>query len=474
VPQPKLPLEPDEATARSMTEECVEFVLGQLRSLNEQPAADLEGAESLARSFEEPPPEAGRSLSELLARLQPAVAKSYNTAGPGYLAYIPGGGVYAAALADFIACAVNRYVGVAQAAPALARIEETAIGWLARLMGYPASARGVLTSGGSLSNFGAVVTARNERLDGDLLRGVVYVSQETHHSVAKAALLAGLPAANVRVLPVDARFRLRPEALEAAIREDEARRLVPFLVVASMGTTNTGAVDPLPDIQAIARQHGLWVHADAAYGGFFRLVRGGDSLLPGLEGCDSITLDPHKGLFLPYGLGCLLVRSGEALHRAHRHSASYLQDLGDDDSPIGFADLSAELSRDFRGLRLWLPLQLHGLEAFREQLQEKLTLARLAYERLEADPLFEMLDEPQLSIVAFRLRGAGEKTDAAGAELLRRVNARGRVFLSSTRVHGRHALRICVLSFRTHADRIEDAVTALREEARTLLQGPAA
>lgn len=463
------PLEPGDAELRAMTEACVAFVLEHLRTLGEQPAFDLDGVEPLRDSFQEPPPEEGRGLSEILERLRPAIAKSYNTAGPGYLAYIPGGGVYASALADFLATAVNRYVGVEQAAPALSGIEEMAVAWLARLMGYPEGARGILTSGGSLSNFSALATARTARLGEDFLRGTLYFSEDTHHCVAKAARLAGFPERSLRVLPVDARRRLRPEALEAAVAEDRARGREPFLVVANVGTTNTGAVDPLPEILAIARAHGLWVHADAAYGGFFRLVPEGDRLVPGLPECDSITLDPHKGLFLPYGLGCLLVRDGEALRRAHRATASYMQDVVGE-SGGGFADLSPELSRDFRGLRLWLPLQLHGLAAFRAQLAEKLSLARAAYEQLRAEPRFEMIDEPQLSVVAFRLRGPVAPADAAGAELLRRVNARRRVFLSSTRIDGRYVLRLCVLSFRTHADRVQEAVAALREEAGALVE----
>jgi aromatic-L-amino-acid decarboxylase len=297
---------------------------------------------------------------------------------------------------------------------------------------------------------------------------VIYFSGETHYCVSKAARLAGFPRASLRALPTDARLRVSTEALAEAIREDRSRGRRPFLVVANVGTTNTGAVDPLPEIVRIARESGLWVHADAAYGGFFRLVPGGEALLRGIEECDSITLDPHKGLFLPYGLGALLVRDGSALVRAHRESASYVQDVAGEGS-LGFADLSPELSRDFRGLRLWLPLALHGLGAFREQLVEKLSLARRAYDELRSDAAFEVLDEPQLSVVAFRLRAPEEEAERLGPELLRRVNARRRVFLSSTRIGGRYALRICVLSFRTHEDRVRDAIQALREEARALL-----
>ena len=464
-PASRWPLEPDLHEMEALTEACVAFVRGHVASLPEQPSVDLEGAEALRLSFVEPAPERGRPLAEILDRLGPAVAKSFNTAGPGYMAFIPGGGLYAAALADYVACAVNRYVGVVRAAPVLAQIEDTAVAWMSAAMGYPPSARGILTSGGSLSNQIALTTARIARGAEDVRRARIYVSGETHHSVAKAARLAGFPAASVRVLPVDARYRMVPSALESAVEEDRRDGSAPLLVVASVGTTNTGAVDPVPEIVDIAGRHGLWVHADAAYGGFFRLVRGGEALMPGLERCDSITLDPHKGLFLPYGTGCLLVRDGRALLHAHQQTAGYLQDL-ESGGAVNFADLSPELSRDFRGLRVWLPVQLHGLGAFREQLQEKLDLAREAYEALRADERFEVVAAPQLSVVAFRLRGSG--ADERGAELLRRVNDRRRVFLSSTRLDGRHTLRLCVLSFRTHADRLKDAVEALREEAGAL------
>lgn len=473
------PLEPGPDELRLLIDACADFVVEQIRTLPSQPSWDLEGAEGVAAGFAEPPPDDGCAIASILERLRPAVAKSLNAAGPGYLAYIPGGGIPSAALADFVALAVNRFVGIAGPAPALARIEAQAIAWLASLMGYPPGAGGVLTSGGSISNLIAIVTARVARLPEDFLSGVLYVSEEAHRSVAKAARIAGFPEKSLRSIPVDPRFRLRPDLLEAAIREDGARGLRPFLVVANAGTTNTGAIDPLPEIADIAARHGLWVHADAAYGGFFRLVPQGAARLAGLERCDSITLDPHKGMFLPYGTGCLLVRDPETLRRAHGGQAAYLQDLGHGDGGPSFTELSPELSRDFRGLRIWLPIQLHGLRAFREQIQEKLDLARWAYDELKDEPLLEMLDEPQLSIVAFACRppagrgaaAAGLDANAMGAELLRRVNARRRVFLSSTTIGGRYVLRICVLSFRTHMDRMRDAVTALREEARSLAGG---
>jgi len=467
--KPGWPLEPVSADLRRLIDACADFVVAHIDSLPQQPSFDVAGAADVAAGFDEPAPDEGRPIEAILSRLGPAVAKSFTTAGPGYLAFIPGGGIPAAAVADFVATAVNRFVGVAAAAPVLARIEAQTIAWLAGLMGYPAGAGGILTSGGSISNLVALVTARVAKLPENFLSGTIYVSEETHLSVHKAARIAGFPAAAIRPVPVDGRFRLRPDRLVAAIEQDQAAGRRPFLVVANVGTTNTGAIDPVPEIRDIARRHDLWVHADAAYGGFFRLVPEGRARMPGIEDCDSITLDPHKGLFLPYGTGCLLVRDPSTLRRAHRMEAGYLQDVSAESVAPSYTDLSPELSRDFRGLRLWLPIVLHGLRAFREQIQEKLDLALLAYDELKDDPHFEMLDPPQLSIVAFRARArGGGDPDALGAEILRRVNARGRVFMSSSTIGGRYVLRLCVLSFRTHADRVRDAVTALREEARRL------
>ena len=460
------PLEPDPRELDRLTAACFAFVREHLATLAEQPASDLDGAEQLRASFREPFREEAGAIEELLARLGGAVAKSFNTAGPGYFAFIPGGGLYAAALADYVALATNRYVGVARAAPVLAEIEASTTRWLASVVGYGPGAGGVLTSGGSMSNLLAIVTARTERLPEQFLDGTIYASCETHASVAKAARVAGFPRASVRAVPVDARRRLDVRALEEAVQADARAGRRPFFVVANAGTTNTGAIDPLPEIAAVGRAHGLWVHGDAAYGGFFCLTPEGKERLRGLEECDSVTLDPHKGLFLPYGTGGLVLRDPEALRRAHASDAAYLQDVTAGDDVVNLTDLSPELSREFRGLRLWLPLRLHGVKAFRDQIAEKLSLARFAFGELARDPRFEVLDEPQLTVVAFRLRGA---PDAVSRELLARVNAGKRVFLSSTVLDGRFALRLCVLSFRSHADRVREAVAALRDAAAALV-----
>jgi aromatic-L-amino-acid decarboxylase len=249
------------------------------------------------------------------------------------------------------------------------------------------------------------------------------------------------------------------------VKEDRDAGRRPFLVVPSAGTTNTGAVDPLAETAAVAEEEGLWTHVDAAYGGFFQLTERGRDRFRGIERADSITLDPHKAMFLPYGTGALLVRDGTLLRDAHAAEGDYLQDLGSEEEIPNFTEYSPELSRPFRGLSMWLPLQLHGVDAFRAALDEKLDLARFVHRELRAMPELEVPWEPELSVVAFRLAGGDDRRNAA---LLDRINGSRRVFLSSTRIGGRHWIRVCIVSHRTHRDRVEEAVDIIGAAAREL------
>jgi len=445
---------------------ALERLVAHVESLPRQPSADVAGAAELARSLRESLPEEGAPYEDLLALLfESAVPKSFNTAGPGYLAYIPGGGLFHAGVADLIADVTNRFVGVWMAAPGLVQIEANVGRWLCEMAGYPSSALGLLTTGGSMANLIALVTARRERLPEDFLSGVLYTSDQAHHSVQKAALLAGFPPARVRSLPSDGEFRIRLDALAETVAADRAAGLRPFFLVVSAGTTNTGAVDDLGAAADAARAHGLWLHVDAAYGGFFVLTARGRRVLHGIERADSITLDPHKGLFLPYGTGSLLVRDGGALRRAHSVHAEYLPPVPEDPDFVDYSTVSPELSRDFRGLRVWLPIKMHGIAAFRRALDEKLDLAAWAAAELRKVAGVEIVAEPQLSLLAFRVTKAGlgdAATDDLNRRVMEAVNARGRVYVTSTTVRGRFLIRICVLSFRTHLDRMQMAIEDLR------------
>lgn len=470
----ELPFEPDAREVRRLTEEALERIVRYYETLPQQPTDGTEGAVELARSLVEPPPETGRPLEELLSLVfDHAVPKAYNAAGPGYLGFVPGGGLYASAVADLVADSVNRYTGVFAAAPALVQLETNVIRWFAEIVGYPVGrdgSRGILTSGGSLAAFTAIVTARRERLPEDFLSGILYVSDQTHHSVAKAAVMAGFPPGNVRQVASDEHFRIRLDALADAVAKDRRRGLRPFLVVSNAGTVNTGAVDPLEEVARFARDEGLWHHSDAAYGGFFRMTGRGREVLAGLEAADSIVLDPHKGLFLPFGTGALLVRDGQALRRAHTFGAHYLPGQQEDPDLMDFHLHGPELSRPYRGLRVWLPMKLYGLEAFRRALDEKIDLARLAADAVRRLPHVRMVAEPELSLFAFRVEPPGtsdEERDRLNREVVARVNARQRVLLTGTVLPDeRFVVRICVLSFRTHRERIEMALEDLEAAIR--------
>lgn len=483
-------LEPDRATLDGWLAELGAPALAQLDRLAQMPAAGPVGkagltiADEVSVAIPEAPLPGG--APRIAALLERAASASLLTSGPGYLAYVPGGGLPSAAIADLVACLYNRYTGLSAAAPALCRLEADVLAWLAAEFGLPGSARGLLTSGGSLANLGALVTARFARFgdSGDFRAARIYASSQAHHSVIKAVRIAGIPPVNVRTIAVDGRMRMRIDALVDAIDRDLADGATPLCVVSAAGTTNSGAVDPLADIAALCRRHGIWHHVDAAYGGAFVLCDEGRRRLAGISDADSITFDPHKGMFLPYGTGCLLVRDGDLLRAAHHMHAPYLQDFdaldrtGEPPSPTEYGP---ELSRDFRGVRLWLPLLLHGAGAFRRALVEKLALAERLHaglaDRIAAGLPIDIVDAPQLSTVTWRARRRdGEPLsdwNARNAAMLARVNARARVHLSSTvlPLPGPTAegpaftQRACVLSFRTHAPHVDACVEDVVHEA---------
>jgi aromatic-L-amino-acid decarboxylase len=461
---------------RAMADAVVERAVAHIAALDGAPACGNVEAEALCRSLREPAPVAPVELALLLDRLfEEWIPRSFTTPGPGYLAYIPGGGVYPAALADFVANTTNRYTGVWQASPVLVQLEANALEWLRDWMQFPAATRGLFTRGGSMSNFSALVCARERHLGVDVRRGTVYTSTQAHHCVLRAAKLAGIFPDRVRRVGVDSDFRLRVDDLSAAVAADRRAGLTPFAVVSSAGTTNTGAVDPLEAIGDFCAREGLWHHVDGAYGAFFHAVPELRPLLAGLSRADSLTLDPHKGLFLPYGTGALLVRDGEALRAAHGldEHAPYLPDHPD---PAEFYDPSEygpDLSRDFPGLRVWLTLKLYGTARLEAAIREKRELAVWAAEQVEAVPGIVMVARPQLSLFAFHLRWPGSALDeenAATRDLLRRVTARGRVMITGCTVDGRFLARVCVLCFRTRRDRVEEAVQHIAEETAAILE----
>lgn len=402
------------------------------------------------------------SLPELLNKYQKEVIGTGIIApSGGHFGYIPAGGIYTAAIADFIAAVTNPYAGVHYASPGAANIENAVVNWLKSVFSFPESSAGSLTSGGSVSNLVAFTAARDKyRVKDEAIRkNVVYLTEQVHHSAQKALRIIGLEDVIIRYISLDDHFRMIPGALEDQIKKDIHDGLRPFMVIGTAGTTDTGAVDPLDKIATIAEQYNLWFHVDAAYGGFFILTSKKD-LFKGIERADSLIVDPHKSMFIPYGIAGVLIKDKKAVFHSNAYSGNYMQDAAGDEMAKSPANLSIELTRHFRGLRLWLPLQIHGIEPFRACLEEKLLLVK--YFRNKMKELgFELGPEPDLSISYFRYPF---KTDPEekNKRLMNEIHKDGEIYFSSTVINGQFVIRIAALSFRSKKGTVDRATEMIK------------
>ena len=468
------PLEPDAHERDRLMSHVHGYVQRLLGELPQRPAYNVD-VSAVAALRELPLGRATLPIEGLVERIDESVVRpGLLPSHGGHLGYIPGGGIYASSLGDYVAAVSNEYAGVRFTGPGAVEIEDRVLDWLAALVGFPSGCDGNLTSGGSIASLIAVVTAREASglRARDYERAVVYASAHTHHCLHKALRVAGLGDAVRRTVARDSHLRLHPEALAERVAEDRANGLRPWLVLGSAGTADTGQVDPLDRLADVCEREGLWFHVDAAYGGFFALVERGREVLKGMERADSLVLDPHKGLFLPYGTGAVLIRDGDALQDAHAYHASYLQDTVESEwggrSP---AAVSPELTRHFRGLRVWLPLLLHGEAPFRACLDEKLELALYFHREVEALG-FEVGAPPTLSVVTYRWVPESGDPNAFNRALVEETHRDGRVFLSSTTVDGTFLLRMAALAFRTHLHTIDLALDVLREAVDRLNAHP--
>ncbi len=453
------PLEPGSDERRRLGSGALEHALTFLDQVEAAPS--LRPASEVFKQRLDPEfAEEGREAAAVLDYIGECIDRpGIATTSPRFMGYIPGGGLFHSALGDMLAAASNKYSGFAPAAPGAVRIENACTDWLSSVIGYPTQSAGTLTSGGSMANLTAIVAAREaqDREGG----GAVYLTRFAHHCIDKALHIAGRGHSPRRLIATDAAYRMSVEGLEQALEEDRRNGIRPWLVVASAGTVDTGAVDPLPEIADLARRYDAWLHVDGAYGGLFALCETGRSLLQGIEQADSVALDPHKTLFLPYGTGAALVRDGRLLFDAFNASADYISPFAETDVGPSPADLSPELTRHFRALRLWLPLQVAGVGAFRAAQAEKLALARYFHARLLEMEGFDAGPPPDMSVVAFRYRPKDGDIDEFNHRLMNHIQNEGRVMMSGTRIDGSYYLRCAILCFRTHLEHVDEAVDAI-------------
>lgn len=459
------PLEPNAEARAALTSAVVAYTERFLEQL-ENVRCFIGDHDQGAQVQSVPVAETGQPIAELLDLLHSGVdSGGLNPASPGHLAYIPGGGIFPSSLGDMIAAVTNHYAGMFYPSPGAVRIENQMVRWMADLVGFPETARGDLTSGGSIANLTGIYTAREAKgiRAADIETSVIYRTAQVHHCVGKAIRIAGLGECVQRTVPMDSQSRMDVGALEAQVAHDQEAGLRPFMVVASAGTTDTGAVDPLGAIADIAEKASMWFHVDAAYGGFFLLADEVRDQLVDLRRADSVVLDPHKGLFLPYGSGALLVRDGEALKDAHTAHGNYLRDMSPDQDWFSPANHSPELTRPFRGLRMWLPLHLFGIAPFRAAISEKIWLARYFHEEVSKVPAIEVGPYPDLSVVTFRARSEdGQDDNELNARLVRHIHEDGRIFVSSTTIDGVLWLRLAALCFRTHRRHVDLLIDIVR------------
>jgi glutamate/tyrosine decarboxylase-like PLP-dependent enzyme len=460
------PLEPDGEERRRLGGDVLDHALAYWEQVETAPS-NRPWSEVFKQRLDPEFVEDGRDPTSVLGYIRECVdAPGFATTSPRFMAYIPGGGVPYAAFGDMLAAVSNKYSGFASASPGAVRIENACCAWMAEVIGYPATSAGTLTSGGSMANLTAIVAAREARdPDGG---GAIYMTRFVHHCVGKALHIAGRGRAPKRLIETDNRGRMYVAALEEAIERDQADGVRPWLVVASAGAIDNGSVDPLAEIADVCARHDVWLHVDGAYGGLFALCDEGRDKLRGIERADSVALDPHKTLFLPYGTGAALVRDGSHLLQAFTAHADYITPLGESEVGPSPADLSPELTRHFRALRMWLPLQLAGIAAFRAAQQEKLSLAKYFHARLSELPNFDAGPPPDLTVVAFRYLPETGDADAASERLLQHLQQEGRVMLSGTRIDGRFYLRCAILSFRTHVEHVDEVIDALRRGVAAL------
>lgn len=479
----ELPPEEREALGKAALEWCLEY----FDRIADGPIYPTTSAEEMTALFAEPLPREPQAVAAVFEQFTQIAQHGRKNGHPRMFGYVQSAGSFSSAVADFLASAINQNVTSWRSAPSATTIERQVIQWIASMIGFEQNTGGLLSSGASMANFTALVTALRASTEIDVMqRGVaalgkeprIYLSAMAHMSIPKAAGLLGLGRASTHTIPVDAAFRMDVAALDRALAEDRAAGRLPICVVGTAGDVNTGAIDPLDGIADVCARHQVWFHVDAAYGGFAALAPSVRSHFSGLARADSVALDPHKWLFAPLDAGCLLVRDAEALRRTFASSAAYMDVVADGDmSEFAFWDYGPELSRRFRALKLWFALKCHGSDAVAAAIERNIGLAGTLAAALDLSDDFERLAPVPLSIVCFRyvppgLR-KGASDDAARLAELNDVNRRlllaiqrdGDAYLSNATIGGAFALRACLINHRTSEEDIFGLLTTIRRIA---------
>lgn len=430
--------------------------------------------DTLTDLFNNPFPKQGMSIEQLFSDINDRVIpNSTTTASPRFLAYVMGPPNGIAPFIDTIAATLNQNCNFSQLSPAASVIERKVVAWLAGLFGYPADSGGIITSGGSMASLIAVSAALHDKAGFDFGQQglqvskqpfVIYTSSESHKAIEKDAAILGIGIDNVRRIPVDAQYQMRTDLLKAAIEEDKKAGRQPFCVVATAGTVNTGAIDPIDTIADICKSEDLWLHVDGAYGALFVLSPSRRDILQVCGRADSVALDPHKALFAPLEAGCLIVRRRETLRQAFTIYSPY---LNSDEDPlmVNYMDYGPQLSRGFKAFKVWAALQLFGTQAFIDAIEDTLELAVYWSQIVETDPLMELMAPVNLTAICFRFK---DLDDARHKQLLAKLIDDGIALLGPVSLNGVAGIRACITNYRTKKSDIDLILNWLKRESQVL------
>jgi aromatic-L-amino-acid decarboxylase len=473
------PLSPPPDTILALGRAALDRIAAYYDTLRDRPILIPTTSAELRALLDEPLPQDGAPFETLLDELDAKVVRySRHNPHPRMFGYVASPGTPVAAIGSLLESALNVNLTAWRSAPSAAELEHVTINWMKEMLGYPRDAAGLFVSGGSMANFAALAAARSAKSPVNIVRDGVaavgqamclYVSEEAHFSIAKAAGMLGLGESNVRHVKTNDRFQLDLDHLATLVAADRAAGRLPFCVVASAGTTATGAVDPIAAMADFARRNHLWLHVDAAYGGPAALAPSVRHLFAGIEQADSVALDPHKWLYLPMGCGCVLYRDPAAARSAFAHGADYTRTLGlEHDEAFAFWDYGPELSRPFRALELWLLLKFTGAKRLSEAIEQNIACAKHMEALVNTSSDFEMLAPVELSIFCFRYKNAKGDLNALNERLLIALQKAGSSYLSNATLRGQFALRGCVLNYRTTKQDMQLLLEDIRKAAQSI------
>ncbi len=441
----------------------VDAIIDHFESIRQQTPGRKRTRAELESLLREPAPELPGDPNGVLALVLDGVFGSMmHVDHPRFFGFVPSPGNFVGAVADALASGFNAFAGTWFAGSGPAEIELVTLDWLARICWMPETAGGLFVSGGSVANLTALAVARNEVLNYDLEGAVAYFSDQTHSAVERALRVLGFAPGQMRRIPSDVDFRLPVEVLEREVASDISLGRRPFCIVANAGTTNTGAVDPLPELARFCREHGVWFHVDGAFGAAAAITHRGREMLDGIGQADSLALDPQKWLFQPFETGCVLVRDRRLLKKAFRVTPEYLRDVHLFEEEVNFCDHGVQLSRGFRALKLWMSLKTFGLAAYRRAVEHGLRLAEVAEARLRQSGVWQIVTPAQMAIVTFRHADGDSVTE----RLVPALMADGYALVTSTTLRGSTALRFCTINPRTTEEDVVGTIARLEALAR--------